>query len=127
MQLVIIGVLIVLGMAGAGSAYQAGVTNGSNGERLKWQSALNDANAKAEKAIAATAEIVADRDKQIAAVLASKKADQDAADAQLETLRTQIPLSGDCSKCFVDVRRLRQGTGSAASDHQTRVPASSSK
>jgi len=121
-------VVIAVGLfaASVAGSFSAGMSQGISTRDAHWQRALDASNAKANAAIAAAGEIVAQRDRQVAAVLASQKDIQDAADAQLETLRQQIPVSADCSRCTIDARRLRQG--SAAADHrQTRLPASGAR
>jgi bacterioferritin-associated ferredoxin len=125
MPFIALAILAVV-LAGGG-AYRTGLTNGANSERLRWQQSIAEANAKAEAAAAAVREAVTAKDTAISQVLASKQAQQDAHDAELEKVRQTIPLSADCTRCTIDARRLRQGTGSANGDPQTRVPASGTK
>jgi hypothetical protein len=101
MQLVIIGVLLVMAMAGAGAAYKTGETNGANGRDLHWKSQIEAANAKAAEDARARKKLEDERDAANAQVLALKKKQDDATNVQATTNIATTPPPPDCTRCNI--------------------------
>jgi hypothetical protein len=127
MPIVAICIMIVLAGAGIAGAYKTGETNGANSRDLHWKSQIEAANAQAQEMQTALVKQAAQADESIRVALASKQQEIKDRDDALEQARQSVPLSGDCSKCVIDARRLRTGSTSPDRHPQTLAPGSGTK
>jgi hypothetical protein len=106
MQVVVIGVLLVLAMAGMGGSYKLGNDHATLARDAHWRSAIDTANKEKSDALEMIKLGLNSSDRIASDKLAALEAAIKAKDDELSNVADKIPLSQACQACRIPAARI---------------------